>query len=161
AHDVHKQTVADVVDVVDRAMKHGVVEDEQRIVDPVVGLIVDFDENVAAVDRVEVVEYAEGQAQRAEMPRRALARVEHGNGNGLDETIVALERGYAQIDRLRRVVPFERQHGALGVRELVGNMCLDQVTILDKGAHAGLDLGAVFLGKVGQFETAQVPVRKQ
>src|SRR5258708_12856761 len=84
ADDVHEQAIAHVVHIVDRSMEDRIVENEKRIVDPVVHSPIDLDENVPAVDRIEIVEHAEGAPERTEMPGCSLARVEHPHPALLD-----------------------------------------------------------------------------
>ena len=100
AHDVHEQAVPRLVDIVDGAMEQGVVENEQRLLVPVMGLVVDIDEDILAVDRLEIVQHAEGQPQRAEMPRGFFAGVEHRHRNRLDVAISLLEGGNPHRDVL-------------------------------------------------------------
>src|SRR5262245_40866423 len=88
-HDVHEQAIAGMVDVVDRAMEPGVVEDEERVLAPVMGGVVYLDEDVLASDRFEIVQHAIGQTQRAEMPGRAFTRTECRYRDGLDVTVIA------------------------------------------------------------------------
>ena len=67
-HDIHEQAVADMVRIVDRAVKHRVVENEQGIIPPIVDRVVYLDEDLSAVDRIKVVKDAEREPDRAEMP---------------------------------------------------------------------------------------------
>ena len=66
----------------------------------------------SAVDRIEIVEDAEGQPQRTEMPRGLFAGVEHRHRDGLDVAVFLLEGRNLTVDVLLLGVPFEGQHAA-------------------------------------------------
>src|SRR4029077_749719 len=144
ADDVHEQAIARLIEIVDRAMEQRVVEYEQRLLVPEVSLVVDIDENLIAVDRIKIVENAECQAQRTEMPGGLCAGVEDRYRDGLDVAIFLLEGGNLYRDVLLLGVPLKRQHAAFLIAKYVGNVGFDEVAIVDECLNAGFDFGPVF-----------------
>jgi len=128
---------------------------------PVMGAAVDLDEDVFAGDRFEIVEHAIGQAQRAEMPGRALARAKCRYRDGLDVAVIALESRNRHAGRLRAAKPLEGQHAPSVPLQRRLQVALDQIAVGDECFDAGFDLAAMVGWQIIQPVRARIAMGNQ
>jgi hypothetical protein len=136
-----------------------VVENEESVVAPVVPLVSDFDIDLVARDRVDVLEQSQSEPHRPKVFVRGFSAIENRNADRANVLVVPVKLGEIEDSVEVTAVPLEKNHFAVVVFEFVLKLG-GKVFLIDR-LEQRFDLGLVRRRQILELVHAFVPVRQR